>query len=66
MPVSEAQMKAVKKYNAKAYYRPCVCLSREYEDALRDKAAAEGKTVSTYIQDLIKADLGIIESEENE
>lgn len=66
MAKTEAQIRATQKYDKKAYYRPTIYLSREYEMALHDKAAAKGKTVSTYIQDLIKADLGIIESEENE
>ena len=64
MPASEARMRANNKWNKKAYYRPSVCLPRDFEEALRKKAAAEGKTVSTYIQDLIKADLGIEINEE--
>lgn len=63
MGVSEAQMKAVHKYTTKNYYRPCVMLRREYEQALREKADKEGKSVSTYIQDLIKKDLGVKEGE---
>lgn len=59
--VTKAQLKATQKYAKKTYYRPCVMLRREYESALREKAASEGKTVSTYIQDLIKKDLGIKE-----
>lgn len=61
MGTSKAQMRASQKWNKKAYYRPSVCLPRKYEDALREKAAQEGKTVSTYIQDLIKKDLGVEE-----
>ena len=64
MPVSKAKMKANQKWNAKAYYRPTIYIPREFENALHQKAAAEGKTVSTYIQDLIKADLGIEINEE--
>lgn len=63
MGVSKAQMNSVKKYNAKAYYRPAVCLKRKYEEQLRVKANEQGKTVSKYIQDLILNDLGIEESE---
>jgi len=59
MAVSKAQMKAVNKYQKKAYYRPSILLSREYEEALRTKAESEGKSVSSYIQDLIKNDLGV-------
>lgn len=61
MPVSKAQMKAVQKYSSKSYYRPCVMLRREYEDMLRKKAEENNTTVSNYIVDLIKKDLGITE-----
>lgn len=59
MAVSKAQMKATTKYMKKTYYRPCVCLNRDYEEALRQKASEAGTTVSGYIVDLIKKDLGI-------
>lgn len=61
MAVSEAHMRASNKWNKKAYYRPSICLKREYEDLLRVKAEKEGKSVSLYIQDLIKKDLGVTE-----
>lgn len=61
MPVSKAQIKATNKWNKKAYYRPSICLRREYEEPLRKKAAAKGESVSSYIQDLIKKDLDIKE-----
>ncbi len=61
MAVTKAQMKATQKYMGKTYYRPCVMLRREYEDALREKAETKGMTVSSYIVELIKKDLGIEE-----
>lgn len=61
MSTSDAQIRATNKWNKKAYYRPSVCLRREYEEPLRKKAAAKGESVSAYIQDLIKKDLGIKE-----
>lgn len=61
MSVSESQMKANKKYMKKAYYRPSIMLRREYEEALREKADKEGLSVSGYIVELIKKDLGVTE-----
>lgn len=54
---TEAQMRATKKYDKKAYYRPTICLKREYEDALHKKADAKGLSVSEYIKRLIINDL---------
>lgn len=59
MAVSKAQMKAVTKYMAKSYYRPSIMLRKELKDAITEKAQSEGKSVSAYIQDLIKKDLGL-------
>ena len=61
MTASKARIRANDKYKKKAYYRPSINLRREYEDALRKRAESEGKSVSTYIQDLIKKDLGLTE-----
>lgn len=55
--IPESQMKAVKKYMNKAYYRPSILLQREHEDALRAKAEKEGLTISSYIKKLILEDL---------
>jgi len=57
MPVSKAQIKASDKYKAKTYYRPSINLRREYEEAIRERAAELNMTMSTYIQTLIKKDL---------
>ena len=59
MAISEAQIRATHKYGKKAYYRPTIMIKRQYEEAVRQKAESEGKSISTYIQDLIKKDLGI-------
>lgn len=61
---SEAKIRANQRYTTKAYYRPCVCLRREYEELLREKAEENGTTISGYIVDLIKKDLGIKEGNE--
>ena len=57
MPKSQKKMISDAKWNAKAYYRPTVCLRREYEDAIRDRAKELNMTMSNYIQTLIKKDL---------
>lgn len=57
MAKSEKKMAYDNAWNAKTYYRPAVCLRREYEDATRERAKDLGLTVSNYIQELIKKDL---------
>lgn len=59
MGASKAQLKANHKYQTKAYFRPCVCVRREYEEALREKASANNETVGGYILRLIMQDLGV-------
>lgn len=61
MAKSEKKIASDNKWNTKAYYRPAICLRREYEDMLRKKAEENNTTVSNYIVDLIKKDLGITE-----
>ena len=54
---TEAQMRAQNKYIAKAYYRPSICLRREYEEETRNRAKELNMSMSEYIQTLIKKDL---------
>ena len=61
MAISEAQQRAVKKYMAKAYYRPSIMLKREYELAILNRAKELNMSMSEYIQSLIKKDLNIEE-----
>ena len=61
MPASKAHIKASNKFNKKAYYRPSICLRREYEEMLREKADKKSLSVSGYILELIKKDLGVTE-----
>lgn len=65
MAKTEAQMRATKKYVAKAYYRPSIMLRREYEELLRQKAEVKGLSVSGYIVELIKKDLGITDTKKD-
>lgn len=58
---SKAQIRANNKFMKKAYYRPSIMLRREYEEALRSKAEKNGQSVSGYIIELIKKDLGVTE-----
>lgn len=62
---SPARIRANNKYNSKAYFRPNFCIRKEYEDAIRGRAAEKDMSVSGYIQDLIFKDLGI-EKEKSE
>ena len=59
MAVSKAQIRATHKYGKALYYRPTIMIKRELEEAIRQKAQSEGKSISTYIQDLLKKDLGL-------
>ena len=54
---TQAQNRATQKYMAKAYYRPTIYLRREYEEAIRNRAAELNMSMSEYIQTLIKKDL---------
>ena len=57
MAKTEAQMRAQNKWISKAYYRPSICLRREYEDDIRNRADELNMSMSEYIQTLIKKDL---------
>lgn len=56
MGVSEAQLRAKKKYEDKHYWRPTLRFPKEYEEIIRKKSNG---SVNGYIFDLIKKDLGI-------
>ena len=57
MAKTEAQIRATKKYDKKAYYRPTIMLRREFEDVIHDRAKELNMSMSSYIQALIKKDL---------
>ena len=57
MAKTEAQMRAQNKWIGKAYYRPSICLRREYEEQIRSRAKELNMTMSEDIQSLIKLDL---------
>ena len=57
MSASKAQIKANNKWNKKAYYRPSICVRREHEEDIRNRAKELGMSMSEYIQTLIKTDL---------
>ena len=57
MAKTEAQIRATKKYDKKAYYRPTIMLRREYEEQIHERAEELHLSMSSYIQTLIKKDL---------
>jgi hypothetical protein len=59
MAKTEAQVRATKKYDLKAYYRPTIYLRREYEETIHARAKELDMSMSEYIQSLIKKDLDI-------
>lgn len=59
MAKSEKKIISDNNWNAKAYYRPSICLRREYEELIRNRAKELDMSMSEYIQSLIKKDLDI-------
>lgn len=62
MAISEAQKKAVAKYNAKSYDRIELKVSKGKKDIIQQVAELQGKSVNKYIKEAvegkIKADTG--------
>ncbi len=62
MAISEAQKKAVAKYNAKSYDRIELKVSKGKKDIIQQVADLQGKSVNKYIKEAvegkIKADTG--------
>lgn len=61
MAKTEAQIRATKKYDKKAYYRPTIMLKREFEVLIHNRAKELNMSMSSYILSLIKKDLNIEE-----
>lgn len=62
MAISEAQKRAVAKYNAKSYDRLELKVAKGKKDVIQDIAEKQGKSVNGYIKEAvegkIKADTG--------
>ena len=57
MAYSEAQKRASKKYNLKAYERIELTVKKGKKDLIKSKASALGLSVNSYINSLIDNDL---------
>lgn len=57
MAYSEAQKRASKKYNLKAYERIELTVKKGRKDLIKSKASALGLSVNSYINSLIDNDL---------
>lgn len=57
MPMSDAQYRATKKYNAKTYDRIEISVYKGDKDKIKKYAQKKGKSVNSYIYDLIKEDM---------
>lgn len=57
MAYSEAQKRASKKYNLKAYERIGLTVKKGRKDLIKSKASALGLSVNSYINSLIDNDL---------
>ena len=63
MAKTKAKTAADNRWNAKNYYNPRIFVKKEYEQPIKDRASELGTSINGYITTLIKADLGIDESE---
>ncbi len=61
--VSKAQLRATAKYEKAKYWRPTIRLPKEAEEQLRQRAESQGKSINSYIADLVLKDLGIEDNE---
>lgn len=57
MALSDAQYRATKKYNAKAYDRIEISVHKGDKDKIKKYAESKGKSITAYIYDLIKNDM---------
>lgn len=57
MPISDAQYRATKKYNAKSYDRIEISVYKGEKQKIKEYAEKKGKSVNAYIYDLIKEDM---------
>ena len=57
MSMSDAQYRATKKYNAKAYDRIEISVYKGEKIKIKEYAEKKGKSVNAYIYDLIKEDM---------
>ena len=57
MPYTEAQKKATLKYRQENYARITIDLKKEKKEEYRKRAEEKGKTLSSYIIELIEQDI---------
>ena len=57
MPYTEAQKKATLKYRQENYARITIDLKKEKKEEYKKRAEGKGKTLSTYIIELIEQDI---------
>lgn len=57
MPYDETQKRATAKYNKKTYEEIKLRVKKGEKDKIKKHAEAKGKSVNSYINDLIKKDM---------
>ena len=62
---TEARKRANQKYNAKAYDQLKVLVKKGEREKIKAYAEAQGKSLNSYINDLIKADMAKHENSTN-
>lgn len=58
MPMTQARINANRKYNEKAYDRLAVSVYKGQREQITAHAQSMGKSLNSYINDLIAADMG--------
>ena len=57
MPYTDAQKRATAKYNAKAYDRIEIKVKKGQKEIIQKHAEEQGKSLNSYIVDLIESDM---------
>ena len=60
---SPARIRANNKYNAKAYDRINIAVPKGKKTAIENHVKGQGETVNSFVNRLIRADMGLTETE---
>ena len=63
--MAKAQTRASNKYQSKAYDRIALLVKKGDRELIKAHAESQGKSLNGYINDLIKADMGLAKDDEN-
>lgn len=63
--MAKAQTRASNKYQSKAYDRIALLVKKGDRELIKAHAESQGKSLNGYINDLIKADMGLAKDDED-